>query len=70
MIGDIPPMAPCAAGKRGQHELVVITRESEDLVVFACCACGAIRMVRPGMPVPLDDLDAAEIARRIGTATW
>lgn len=66
MIGDLPPMSPCPYAKRGEHEGVVITRESEDLVMVACCACGMVRIVRPSAMPPLDDMDADEIARRIG----
>ena len=66
MIGDLPPMRPCAVTKRGEHELVVITREDVGLVLMACCACGAVRRLYADADVPLDDMDAVDIAHRIG----
>ena len=67
---DYPALPPCPYTKRGKHRGDSWGNshdETDDLtVVWVCRACGMARHIDgTGQPLPLDDLSAAEIDRRI-----
>lgn len=64
-MSDLPPLDPCPYSKFGQHDLGVITPESDDGdLTFFCDRCGVIRRlpVRGAVSGSLDSLTAEQIA--------
>ena len=68
---DLPEMAPCPVGRRGRHALAsVFSSDAEHDLTMFCERCGMVRRLpmTGEVGVPLDQMDAAEIVRRIARA--
>ena len=58
------PLDPCPFGKKGRHDLAIVTNDQPDgPVLVVCTVCGTTKREAMVLPAPLDDLTADDIAR-------